>query len=197
MFHHREHDHRLTEADRQKLVSDGATTTGMVMHHTPSPDDPEKSQVRIVVRFKDGQTAEISEELDNLYQPPPGSPEAERLAEVRGNVRHPERIPKIQLPLFDGVRVPVRYDVADQSRVVVDMPALRKQALRDYIKHEQQQREPKQADPQSENARTGPPWVVPTHCPNCGAPVDQAKASRDPDPMCRFCREPIPVSPVF
>jgi hypothetical protein len=36
---------------------------------------------------------------------------------------------------------------------------------------------------------------VPAHCPNCGAPVDQAKASRDPDPQCQFCHQPVPVSP--
>jgi len=28
-----------------------------------------------------------------------------------------------------------------------------------------------------------------------GAPVDQARASRDADPKCEFCRQPLPVSP--
>jgi len=201
LFHHhheREHDKPLTEAEREKLISEGATTQGMVMHKEPSPADGQKSQVRLVVRFKDDQAVEFIEELDNLYQPAPGSPEAERLTEMRKTlqINHPERIPKIQLPLSTGERVPVRYDAANRNNLVVDVPALRKQALRDYIKHEQRQQEQKEQQPTPPGARTGPPWVVPTHCPNCGAPVDQAKASRDPDPMCRFCSEPIPVSPV-
>ena len=151
--------------------------------------------MRFSVEFKDGQRAEFSEELASLYQPAPGSPEARRLAEVRGaeQLRHPDRIPKIQLPLFLGERVPVRYDAADRSRILVDLPALRKRALHDYIKREQQQKEP---SPARQGAEAGPPWVVPARCPNCGAPVDQARASRDRDPACPFCHQPIPVSPL-
>jgi hypothetical protein len=147
------------------------------------------------VSFKDGETIEFSEELANLYQPASGSPEAQRLAEVRGaeQLRHPDRIPKIQLPLSLGERVPVRYDAANRSRIVIDVPALQKRALHDYI---QREKKPKGQSPALQGAGTGPPWAVPTHCPNCGAPVDQAKASRDRDPLCRFCHEPIPVTPV-
>ena len=32
--------------------------------------------------------------------------------------------------------------------------------------------------------------------PDCGAPVDQAKAWRDPDPFCGFCHQPVPVEPA-
>jgi len=94
------------------------------------------------VSFKNGQMVEFREELGDLYQPAPGSPEAQRLAEVRGaeQLRHPDRVPKIQLPLFMGERVPVRYDHADRS--------------------------------------------------------NQARASRDPDPLCQFCQQPIPVTPA-
>jgi hypothetical protein len=28
------------------------------------------------------------------------------------------------------------------------------------------------------------------------APVDQAKASRERDPLCLFCHQPVPVTPV-
>jgi hypothetical protein len=193
LLHH--HDKQLTEAERDKLLSDGAAIQGLVMHNEPSPADRTRSQVRVEVRFKDGQTVEFTEELDSLYQPAPGSPEAQRLAEVRGaeQLRHPGRVPKIQLPLSDGQRLPVRYDAANRSRLVIDVPALQNKALNTYIKREQAPPEPKPAPP---GVRTGPPWVVPTHCPNCGAPVDQARASRDSDPMCQFCHEPIPVSPL-
>ena len=85
--------------------------------------------------------------------------------------------------------MPVRYDATDRGRIVLDVPALRKRALHDYLQREQK---PKAQPP----ARTGPPWTVPTHCPNCGAPVDQATASRDPDPLCQFCHQPVPVEPV-
>jgi hypothetical protein len=185
----------MTEAEREKLLSEGATIQGMVAHSESSAADRRISQVRLSVRFKDGQTVEFSEELANLYQPAPGSPEAQRLAEVRGaeQLRHPDRIPKIQLPLSVGERVPVRYDAADRSRIVIDVPALQKRALHDYIQREQK---PKGQSPAHQGAGTGPPWAVPTHCPNCGAPVDQAKASRDRDPLCQFCHQPIPVRPV-
>jgi hypothetical protein len=185
----------LTEAEREKLVLAGATIQGMVMHSESSAADRRTSQVRVSVSFKDGETVEFSEELANLYQPAPGSPQAQRLAEVRGaeQIRHPDRIPKIQLPLSLGERVPVRYDAADRSKIVIDVPALQKRALHDYLQREQK---PKGQPPARQGTVAGPPWAVPTHCPNCGAPVDQATASRDRDPLCHYCHQPIPVSPV-
>jgi hypothetical protein len=43
--------------------------------------------------FKDGETVEFSEELANLYQPAPGGPEAQRLAQARKaeQLRHQDR----------------------------------------------------------------------------------------------------------
>jgi hypothetical protein len=195
LLHHHGHEKLMTEAEREKLLSEGAAVQGMVVRSEPSADDRRMSQVRISVRFKDGQTVEFSEELASLYQPVPGSPEAQRLAEVRGaeQLRHPDRIPKIQLPLSVGERVSVRHDAADRSRIVVDVPALRKRALHDYIEREQRQKE---QSPARRGAGTGPPWVVPERCPNCGAPVDQVKASQDRDPLCGFCQQPVPVRPV-
>ena len=192
--HHHAHEKPMTETERETLLSQGAVIQGMVMGNEPSAD-PRISRIRVTVRFKDNDTAEFSEELPNLYQPAPGSPEARRIAEVRQaqQLRHADRIPKIQLPLSDGERVPVRYDAADRSRLVLDVPALQKCALHDYIQREQR---PKAQPAARTAARTGPPWVVPAHCPNCGAPVDQAKASRDPDPLCQFCHQPVPVEPV-
>ena len=185
----------MTEADREKLLSEGATTQGMVVHSESPDTDRRMSQVRVSVRFKDGRAVEFSEELANLYQPAPGSPEALRLTEVRSaeQLRHPDRIPKIQIPLSDGERVPVRYDAADLSKITIDVPALQKRALHDYIQREQR---PKSQPATRPGAGTGPPWSVPTHCLNCGAPVDQARASQDPDPMCQFCHQPIPVKPL-
>jgi len=195
LLHHHGHEKQLTEAEREELVRDGAAIQGMVVHTEPSAADRLMSQVRVSVRFKDAQPVEFSEVLANLYQPAPDSQQARRLAEVRGagQLRHPDRIPKIQLPLSVGARVPVRYDSADRSKIVIDLPELRKRALHDYIQREQQQKSQPAAGP---GARTGPPWSVPTHCLNCGAPVDQAKASQDPDPLCPFCHQPIPVTPL-
>jgi hypothetical protein len=195
LLHHHGHQKPLSETEREKLVSEGATAQGMVVQSELSATDRRMTQVRVSVRFKDGQTSEFSEELANLYQPAPGSQEAQHLAEVRGaeQLRHPDRIPKIQLPLSDGAKLPVRYDDADRSKIVIDIPALQKRALHDYIQREQQ---PKGQSAVRPAARSGPPWTVPTHCLNCGAPVDQAKASQDPDPMCPFCQQPIPVTPL-
>jgi hypothetical protein len=195
LLHHHGREKQMTAAERERLVSEGASTQGMVVHSESSAADRRMSQVRLSVRFKDGQTVEFSEELANLYQPAPGSPEAQHLAEVRGaeQLRHPDRIPKVQLPLSVGERVPVRYDAADRSKIVIDVPALQKRALHDYIQREQR---PKGQPANRPGAGTGPPWAVPTHCLNCGAPVDQAKASQDPDPLCQFCHQPIPVTPL-
>jgi hypothetical protein len=191
LLHRHGHDQPLSEAEREELVRGGATIQGMVMHNDPSAADRGVSRVRVTVSFKDDQRVEFSQELANLYQPAPGSQEARRLTEVRQaqQLRHADRIPKIQLPLSDGERVPVRYDAADRSKLTIDVPALQQRALRDYLKREQGPKEQK-------TARIGPPWVVPAHCPNCGAPVDQAKASQDPDPACPFCHQPVPVGPL-
>ena len=195
LLHHHGHEKQMTEAEREKLLSGGTAIQGMVVHSESSATDRRMSQVRVSVRFKDAQPVEFSEELASLYQPAPDSPETRRLAEVRGagQFRHPDRVPKIQLPLSVGARVPVRYDAADRSRIVIDIPELRKRALHDYIQREQQRKAQLATQP---GVRTGPPWSVPTHCLNCGAPVDQARASQDPDPFCQFCHQPIPVTPL-
>ncbi len=195
MFNHHDRHEQLSEAERERLLRDGAVTRGMVMHSELSAADRGRSQVRVEVSFKDGQTVQFDQELANLYQPTPGSQEARRLSEVRGaeQLRHPDRIPKIQLPLSDGTRIPVRYDAADRARLVIDVPALQQRALHDYIEREQR---PKGQPTARTGAAAGPPWSVPTHCPNCGAPVDQARASRDADPRCPFCVQPLPVTPL-
>jgi hypothetical protein len=195
LLHHHEHDKPLSEAERDRLLRAGATTRGTVMHCEPSAADRRRTQVRVFVQLKGGPSVEFSQELASLYQPAQGSPAAQRLAEVRGaeQLRHPDRIPKIQLPLFGGEQIPVRYDAADPRRAVIDVPALEKKALDDYIGREKKQKNPQAA---RGGARSGPPWVVPAHCPNCGAPVDQATASPAADPHCPFCSQPVPVSPL-
>ena len=42
---------------------------------------------------------------------------------------------------------------------------------------------------------TGPPWVVPNNCPNCGAAVNKATASMDLEPRCGYCHQPLPAQP--
>jgi hypothetical protein len=118
LFHHHEQDKQLTEAEHDRLLSEGATIQGMVSHNEPSAADRRIWLVRVEVWFKDRQRVEFSEELDSLYQPAPGSPEAQRIVAARGGeqLRHPDRIPKIQLPLSDGSTVPVRYDAATTCR---------------------------------------------------------------------------------
>jgi hypothetical protein len=195
LLHHHEHEKQLTEAEREKLLREGATTRGMIVGSESAAADRRMSQVRVSVSFKDGPATQFSEELANLYQPAPGSSEARCLAEVREaeQLRHPDRIPKIQLPLSLGEMVAVRYDTADPRKMVIDVPALQKRALHDYLRQEQQ---PRGQSPARPGAGIGPPWIVPAQCPNCGAPVDQAKASQDRDPRCQFCQQPVPVRPA-
>jgi hypothetical protein len=195
LFNHHERNEQLSEAERERLVRDGTAIKGMVLQSELSAADRSQSHVRVEVSFKDGQAVQFGQELANLYQPAPNSQEARCLAEIRGaeQLRHPGRIPKIQLPLSDGARIPVRYDAANRSRLAIDVPALQQRALHDYIEREQR---PKGQPTARKGAVAGPPWTVPTHCPNCGAPVDQAKASLEADPRCPFCVQPIPVSPL-
>jgi hypothetical protein len=200
LFNHHQHLDQLTDAEREKLLLDGAAVKGMVMHSELAAADRGRSQVRVEVRFKDGQAVEFNEELANLYQPAPDSQQAQRLAQLRTaqQLRHPDRVPKIQIPLSDGQRVPVRYDPEHRSRMVLDVPAMQKQALHDYIERELKPKPQPTAGGRAVGGTVaaGPPWAVPTHCPNCGAPVDQAKTSHDADPHCPFCIQPIPVSPL-
>jgi hypothetical protein len=195
LLHGHQHETPLTEAERDKLIGEGATLQGTVVHSEVSPVDRRMSVVRVSVYFKDGERVEFSEELASLYQPERGSADAQRLAEIRGSeqVKHPDRIPKMQIFLSNGETVPVRYDAAHRSRIVLDVPAMQKRALQEYLKRQQQ---PKQQDRGHARAEMGPPWVVPAHCPNCGAPVHQATAAKESDPMCEFCDQPLPVSPL-
>jgi hypothetical protein len=45
-------------------------------------------------------------------------------------------------------------------------------------------------------AAVGGLWHVPAHCPDCGAPVDQAVASVAAHPVCAYCHHPIPCDPA-
>jgi hypothetical protein len=50
-------------------------------------------------------------------------------------------------------------------------------------------------EPADDDSVTGPPWVMPAHCPTCGAAVNKAKASMDLEPQCGYCHQPLPVQP--
>ncbi len=39
-------------------------------------------------------------------------------------------------------------------------------------------------------------WHVPSHCPECGAPVDLAVATVAAHPVCEYCRHSIPCDPA-
>ena len=45
-------------------------------------------------------------------------------------------------------------------------------------------------------ASAGGLWHVPTHCPDCGAPVDEAVASVAAHPVCAYCRHSLPCDPA-
>ncbi len=45
-------------------------------------------------------------------------------------------------------------------------------------------------------AAAGGLWHVPTHCPDCGAPVDEAVASVAAHPVCEYCRHSLPRDPA-
>jgi hypothetical protein len=169
---------------------------GIVTGVEPSGKGTGTVIVRVRAHLPDGSDAQFSEEVANLYQPASGTPEAERLVAVREEmgVGHPGRIPKIQLPVWAGSRVPVR---SHREKLSLDLAAVQRQALDDYVARA---RRPPDTTPAaasiSPTKPLGPPWQVPSECPGCGAPVDQAIASQAADPSCPFCREPIPVQPI-
>ena len=41
-----------------------------------------------------------------------------------------------------------------------------------------------------------PRWSVPTHCPNCGAAVDQSTESFSAHPTCAMCHQPLPSEAI-
>ena len=45
-------------------------------------------------------------------------------------------------------------------------------------------------------ASVGGLWHVPTHCPDCGAPVDEAVASVAAHPVCAYCQHSLPRDPA-
>ena len=58
---------------------------------------------------------------------------------------------------------------------------VQRKGLQDYIDRTTKPAQPK-ATPGTAPpppAAAGPPWEVPAECPSCGAPVDQAVASKD------------------
>ncbi len=71
LHHHHEHERQLTEADRERLVAEGATSKGMVLQSELSADDRRRSQIRVQVRFKDGEAVQFSEELATCISRPP------------------------------------------------------------------------------------------------------------------------------
>ena len=196
LFHHHESERGANKAASQggaKPAGDNTKMRGIIVGVEPADADHGMVRVAVTVRLRDGSDVQFTEELANLYQPPPGSPEAQRLAEMREaqHIGHPTRIPKIQLPLQAGGWVPVRYHPSNRKKFVLDQAALQSKALDDYIDRGTKPAQPKTVPA----AGTGPPWEVPSECPMCGAPVDQAVASKEADPKCEFCREPIPVKP--
>ncbi|HSR83302.1 MAG TPA: hypothetical protein VLM11_03875 [Streptosporangiaceae bacterium] len=45
-------------------------------------------------------------------------------------------------------------------------------------------------------ASVGGLWHVPAHCPDCGAPVDEAVASVAAHPICTYCQHSLPRDPA-
>jgi hypothetical protein len=41
-----------------------------------------------------------------------------------------------------------------------------------------------------------PRWIVPATCPECGARIDQSRASMAEHPACPYCAKPLPCRPV-
>jgi hypothetical protein len=85
--------------------------------------------------------------------------------------------------------VPVIFDPLNPSRIIVDMAALPEYAARATADAAARWAA------QSPGSPPPPTWLLPDHCPNCGAVVDQAMESHSADPKCTFCHEPLPVKP--
>ena len=80
----------------------------------------------------------------------------------------------------------VRFDMSDQRNSVAAH-----QSAVDLMQEEFLADKPADAG----QAITGPPWVVPAECPQCGARVDQATQSMELAPKCGFCHQPLPADP--
>jgi hypothetical protein len=87
------------------------------------------------------------------------------------------------------MRVPVVFDPAKPSRIMVDLAA-----LPEFIAAAAAASKARQVGGTGARPAT-PSWLLPAHCPNCGAAVDQAVQSVLIDPRCTFCHDPLPVQP--
>jgi hypothetical protein len=170
----------------------------MVMRCDPVEGDHGRSRVEVELRFKGGRTDRFVQELANLYQPSADSPEGQQLLEVRKaqQLKHADHLPKLQLQLFQGCKVPLTSDPSHRDTFVIDEPTLQQQAVRDELHKQRHALQVGQDKPAKAKPVTGPPWVVPAECPNCGARVDQAVSSKEQDPHCTYCHEPLPVTPA-
>lgn len=182
-----------SDEELRELTGAHGAVEGMVTRCEPVESDHSKSRIRVQIMLKAGGTTHFDMELPSLYQAEAGSPEAARIAEVRAaeQVKHPGKIPKLQLEISEGARVPVLVDTANGNRLTVDVAALQRKAVKEFVAQEERSMARKAATAKP----TGPPWDVPEKCPNCGARVDQATASLEHDPKCFYCGEPVPVRP--
>jgi hypothetical protein len=107
----------------EPLRSGTVQAEGVILEWAPSPLYRAKVRLVVGVKFDDGQKVEFTEEISDLCLPPAGNLAA------RLEALSQEPVP---LELNVGSKIPVRYDLADRTRMSIDEPALHDAALRKH-----------------------------------------------------------------
>jgi hypothetical protein len=131
------------------------------------------------------------------------------ILEVRPAGQAPFRVEtKAKVPIFSspqaGDTVKVRYDAkSHKTEILIDGdPQYDPRLVRERKKADRAAREQAllsgapAAAGQFTNVDDGPQWIVPEVCPECGARVDQSRASVAEHPACEYCSKPLPCKPV-
>ena len=137
------------------------------------------------------------------------------IVEVRPPGGDPFRVEmKAKVPIFSSPQVGDLVKVLYESRShkteiqIEGDPRYDPKLIRDKKKQQKQERAARTeallsgaAVPETTGVVHGiddhePLWKVPATCPECGARVDQSKASMAEHPQCEFCHEPLPCEPV-
>jgi|HubBroStandDraft_1064217.scaffolds.fasta_scaffold62526_3 hypothetical protein len=113
-----------------KLATEGAQAEGTVLQWSAGREIS-KAHLLIGVKFEDGEIVEFSEDVTDYYAVP---------GHVMKQVDLPPGDDVVPLPLYDGSKVPVRYDPSDRKKIMVDEATLHQGALEAFVQSKHAER---------------------------------------------------------
>lgn len=106
-----------------KLASQGSQAEGTILQWSTGREISQ-AQIMVGVKFEDGEIVEFTEEVTDYYHVP------EHILKQVGLPKGDDVVP---LSLYEGAKVPVRYDPTDRKKIIVDEQALHERALQAHL----------------------------------------------------------------